>query len=109
MEAGATKGFGVSLTRTRPSLSNCPFSLQASDFASRRTMSPFCSVQTFSAMSPLPIGIESSSLAPGEPQVTLFAVKRRVACADKVAVTKINRRKTGIRFTGRNQGGFENE
>src|SRR6266853_3781181 len=98
MEAGATNGFGVTLTRTRPSLSNCPFSLQASDFDIRRTMSPFCSVQTFSAMSPLPRGIELFSFVPRELQVTSFTAAKRFSCADKAMAAKITRREMILGF-----------
>src|ERR1019366_1218509 len=58
--------------RTRPSFTNFPISLRASDLATSKTRSPFCSVQTLTAMSPLPIGMESFSLVPRVDQVTSF-------------------------------------
>src|ERR1017187_3455026 len=58
--------------RTRPSFTNFPISLHASDLATSKTRSPFCSVQTLTAMSPLPIGMESFSLVPRVDQVTSF-------------------------------------
>src|ERR1035441_643878 len=61
--------------RTRPSFTNFPISLHASDLATSKTRSPFCSVQTLTAMSPLPIGMESFSLVPRVDQVTSFGAR----------------------------------
>src|SRR5437899_6538212 len=73
-----TNGLGANLILTRPSFTNFPISVHESALDTSNMTSPFCSVQTFTAKSPFPMGMESFSFVPNVFQTTsLLATKLR--------------------------------
>src|SRR5580704_9949138 len=88
--------------RTRPSFTSFPIPVQASDFAKSRTKSPFGSVHTLAARSPLPIGIESFSFCPKAVQVTSSAE----ICESSAARTEERQKQANQATTNNHFGSF---
>src|SRR5882724_10177230 len=103
-------GFGFNRMRTRPSFISASVSAHASDLATSSNKSPFCSVQTLAAMSPLPAGMESFSFVPSVVHVTSFSAMNGLAtllesCAQSGIAKHAKNKNDGNNFTG-NEGSF---